>query len=84
MQNFFAIFPSLTIDPVKKYPPKSEHTVKGHMRQKFKNRKSTKTLEKPTTIPSEDPIEDSKNPSKTPINNKKFSRDLISSNKKND
>ena len=64
-QSFFATYPVLTVDIVNKYLPKSEHTVKGHMCQTFKNKISTNFLEKSTTIPSEDPSEKPKeNPSK--------------------
>ena len=80
-QNFFANFPGLTVYLVKKYLPKSDHTVKGRMCQTFKNKISTKTSENKTTIPSEDPSEKHKeNPSKTPSNDQNFSRDLITGN----
>ena len=79
-QNLFVTFPGLTVDLVKKYLPKSDHTVKGRMCQTFKNKISTKTLEKPTTILSEDPSEYPKNPSKTPSNDQNFSRYLITGN----
>ena len=81
---FFGKFSGLPVDLVKKYRPKSEHIVKGNMRQTFKNKISTKTLEKPTTILSEDPSEYPKNPSETPSNDPKSSRDLIPSNEKSE
>ena len=59
-QNLFATFPGLTVDLVNKYLPRSENTVKGHMNQTFKNKRSKKTSEKSTPIPSEDPSENSK------------------------
>ena len=46
-KNFFATFPGLTVDLVNKYTPKSEHIVKGHTRQTFKNKISTKLQENP-------------------------------------
>ena len=53
-------FPVLSVDIFKTYLRKSEHTVKGHMRKTFNNKISTKTSEKATTIPSEDPNENPK------------------------
>ena len=41
-KGFFATWPVLTADLVRKYLPKSEYTTKGHMKQRFKNIRSTK------------------------------------------
>ena len=41
-KNYFATWPGLTAELVQKYLPKSEHTVKGHLKQDFKNKNSTK------------------------------------------
>ena len=46
-QNFFATFPGLTVNLVNKYTPKSDHTVKGHMRQTSKNKIRKKLQKKP-------------------------------------
>ena len=59
-KNLSETFLVLTVDIFKKYLPKSEHTVKGYMRQTLNNKISTKTSEKFTTILSEDPSENYK------------------------
>ena len=41
-RNAFASWPGLTDDLVKKYLPKTEATVKGHIRQQYKFTQSTK------------------------------------------
>lgn len=40
--GFFATWPGLTCELVKKHLPKSDATVKGHLRQQYKNTRSTK------------------------------------------
>ena len=49
-KNYFATWPGLTAELVQKYLPKSEHTVKGHLKQEFKNKNSTKQQEVQKTI----------------------------------
>ena len=43
--NFFTTWPGLTAELVQKFLPKSEHTIKGHLKQEFKNQRSTKNAE---------------------------------------
>ena len=41
-RNVFTSWPRITADLVKKYPPKIEATIKGHIRQHYKGTQSTK------------------------------------------
>ena len=42
-RNAFTSWPGLTADLVNKYLPKTEATVKGHIRKQYKGTQSTKT-----------------------------------------
>jgi hypothetical protein len=59
--GFFTTFPGLTADLVRKYPPHSETTFRGHMDQERSNQRSTKpkksadewtTIKKPESKPT--------------------------------
>ena len=43
IKSFFATRPGLTAEHVQKFLPKSESTVKGHLKQPFKNIRSTQS-----------------------------------------
>ena len=40
--NAFAYWPGLTVELVNKYLPRTEATIKGHIRQQYKGTKSTR------------------------------------------
>jgi hypothetical protein len=48
----FATWPGLTAELIRKHLPKSDATVKGHLRQSFKNLRSTQT---PNLVPTDTP-----------------------------
>lgn len=75
-KGFFATWPGLTADLVRKYLPKSEYTTKVHMKQRFKNIRSTKTSPSPikheTTCSANDDIAKDNNIDSTSGTNKVF------------
>jgi hypothetical protein len=64
--GFFTTFPDLTAELIRKFPPHSEATVKGHLDQARANQRSTKPkkdktgwvkIEKPGKLPSSPPMD---------------------------
>jgi hypothetical protein len=50
--NFLTTWPGLTSDLVRKHLPKLDATIKGHLRQTFKNKRSTNKMIVPAPTPS--------------------------------
>ena len=56
-RNAFASWPGITVDLVNKYLPRTEATIKGHIRQQYKGNKSTRMQQEVLIMTQQSPPE---------------------------